>query len=155
MCALSKIFFLGEDKEKPRNTCVHFFELPIESMKKYISSVSGSTDSTCLESFQKDAVWERLHHRKSSQVNFGMLSCTKGTRAWQMETARSNTNSFHIKIWRYQQEDEPLILIFPEACRAPTRQFFIHFLEALLPACLDFSVTRIQNGFKSKQVGGP
>ena len=37
MCALSKIFFLGEDKEKPRNTCDHFFELPIESMKKYIS----------------------------------------------------------------------------------------------------------------------
>ena len=32
--------------------CVHFFELPIKSMKKYISSVSGSTDSTCLESFQ-------------------------------------------------------------------------------------------------------
>ena len=52
MCALSKIFFLGEDKEKPRNTCDHFFELPIESMKKYISSVSGSTDSSCLESFR-------------------------------------------------------------------------------------------------------
>ena len=120
-------------------------------MKKNISSVSGSTDSTCLESFQKDAVWERLHHRKSSQVNIGRLSCTKGTRAWQTGTARSNTNSFHIKIWRYQQEDEPLILIFS---RAPTRHFFIHFLEALLPACLDFSVAWIQNGFKSKQVGG-
>ena len=52
MCALSKILFLGGDKEKPRNTCVHFFELPIESMKKYISSVSGSTDSSCLESFK-------------------------------------------------------------------------------------------------------